>query len=461
VPRGEDGEFLSRPRFLALREFAPKNIVYHEGAKWESVSFQAPPGGLDERKSQKRFCYTCGAFCQPDLDLCPVCNTRFDGQNSLVATILDMPNVRTRRRERITSEEEERRRRGYELELFYQFPPETDGRSRLEADVVVHGRTVLRLVYVPAATLLRVNHGWRGAGRQGFSVDFDSGEIVSADNAHDRTRTRAGRMENVRLAVQAVQNMLLVRLVHGQLRNPETEATLQYALQRGLERVFQLEEAELAGERVGRDQHRAILFYETSEGGSGVLQRLIDEPNALANVAQEALEICHYDAAGADLKPNCVAACYECLLSFNNQLEALLLDRRQVRQVLLELAASQTLARFAGRSWQEHLAWLRSLTDSRSALERDFLNVLARGHCRLPDEAQKPIREPYCIADFFYHPNICIFCDGSVHDVPGQRQKDENIRRELRHRGYRVIVIRYDQDIEQQIREFPEVFGIL
>jgi hypothetical protein len=50
VPR-EDGEFISRPRFLALREFGPNNILYHEGAKWEVVSFQSPPGGLEERRS--------------------------------------------------------------------------------------------------------------------------------------------------------------------------------------------------------------------------------------------------------------------------------------------------------------------------------------------------------------------------------------------------------------------------
>jgi len=30
VPRG-NGEFIPRARFLALREFAPGNIVYHEG----------------------------------------------------------------------------------------------------------------------------------------------------------------------------------------------------------------------------------------------------------------------------------------------------------------------------------------------------------------------------------------------------------------------------------------------
>src|SRR6185295_7137062 len=62
VPR-EGGEFISRPRFLALREFGPNNILYHEGAKWEVVSFQSPPGGLEDRRSQKRFCRGCGSFC--------------------------------------------------------------------------------------------------------------------------------------------------------------------------------------------------------------------------------------------------------------------------------------------------------------------------------------------------------------------------------------------------------------
>jgi hypothetical protein len=49
--------------------------------------------------------------------------------------------------------------------------------------------------------------------------------------------------------------------------------------------------------------------------------------------------------------------------------------------------------------------------------------------------------------------------DGSVHDEPAQASHDGEVRRELVARSYRVITIRHDRAILEQVQDHADVFG--
>lgn len=122
--------------------------------------------------------------------------------------------------------------------------------------------------------------------------------------------------------------------------------------------VFQLEEGEVLGEPLpARDNRRAILAYEATEGGAGVLSRLIEDAHALGRVARVALTLMHFEdvdtaiAAGdaALLRDRegeaCVRGCYRCLLSYYNQPDHELIDRTstEARQLLIDLARGSVI----------------------------------------------------------------------------------------------------------------------
>ena len=123
---------------------------------------------------------------------------------------------------------------------------------------------------------------------------------------------------------------------------PAVIASLQAALKRAIEVKFQLESMELAAEPLpNKEERRSILFFEAAEGGAGVLRRLLEVPENLAQVAKVALEICHFDpSTGEDLrrspgaKEDCEAACYDCLMNYGNQMDHEILDRQLIRDIL-------------------------------------------------------------------------------------------------------------------------------
>jgi len=220
------------------------------------------------------------------------------------------------------------------------------------------------MAYGAGATITRLNKGLRRRADKkilGFRIDPVSGywarneEEDADERALDPT---ASPRQWIVPSVQDRKNALLFQPVGDRL-SEVTLATVQQAILRGIEAVFQLEEGEMLAEPMPtRDARNGFLLYEATEGGAGVLTRLVGQETSLATVARRALEIMHLavgdgpwpdSISGLSDQPGtaCVAACYRCLMSYYNQPEHELLDRRDedARTMLLRLARARTVPR--------------------------------------------------------------------------------------------------------------------
>lgn len=464
-------EFLSRPRFLAVTEFGPRSIIYHEGARFEVHQVILPPAEQDGLPlARAKLCDQCGYLHEVleggGPDLCEHCGAELD---LAMVDLLRLQNVQTRRRDRISSDEEERQRQGYEVRTGVRFDRTSGHRV---ADILRSDGTDLgRLDFGAAATLWRVNLGWsrRAAGSPpGFGLNLRNGRWEKNDQAPlpdpDEPIVAGADVKRVIPFVEDRRNCLLfhpaVTLDLGEA------ASLQAALKRGIQAVYQLEDQELSVEPLpSMNDRRVLLFFESAEGGAGVLRRLLD-PGQLAEVAKAALDLCHFDpGTGDDLghapgsAEPCEAACYDCLLSYGNQRDHRLLDRQRVRAILMELAAAAVRPEAAPNA-ADHLSALRRLCQS--SLEEEFLDLLEDQGRRLPSHGQRLVEAAGARPDFLYErEQVSIFIDGPVHDEDHVAAKDQRARENLIDLGYSVLVFRYDEQGEWDalMDAFPSTFG--
>ena len=123
----EADEFLSRPRFLAISEFGPRAVVYHEGSRYVINKVILPVREEAGLTREAKICRTCG-YLHPlsgtaGPDLCESCRAELPGA---MKGLLRLQNVSTRRKDRINSDEEERLRLGYELKTAVRFSEHGD-----------------------------------------------------------------------------------------------------------------------------------------------------------------------------------------------------------------------------------------------------------------------------------------------------------------------------------------------
>ena len=252
---GKNQRYIQRARFLAISEFGPQNLVYHEGRAFRvdrallKDAGDGPDGMLTTQS--RAICKTCGAGHPGEHpEKCHVCGSALGGA-ILVHNLYRIENVGTRPAERITSNDEDRKRQGFELQTTFSF--ESAGSTSRQIVRDPKGE-IATLDFAQAARISRINKGLRrrkDKEKVGFLINPKSGVWVGEkkENGDDDNRPDTLRQLVVPL-VEDRKNALLLRFPGRWLaelgpENRTTLATIQHALARGMEAVFQLEEGEI------------------------------------------------------------------------------------------------------------------------------------------------------------------------------------------------------------------------
>lgn len=340
---------LQRPRFLAIAEFGPNSLVYHEGKAYRCNRAKLPAGTRDSDNllvtGTVRCCNECGAAHSSETaERCIVCDAALT-EDGRLSKLYRIENVDAVPGARITANDEDRQRRGFELRTIFEWDPARQDNLLLKS---AEGPLVA-LRYGPQTKLSRANLGLRRRAEQqsiGFDIDTISGRWLKneAQGEDEGADPKGARRQSIVPVVEDTKNALLLKFDRHIELDRRQMATLQHALVRAIEAEHVLEAGELLGEPLPtRDNRRAILFYEASEGGAGVLKRLMEGPERWRRLAEVALDMMHYRLGAKGVEPKddaCVAGCYRCVLSYYNQPDHELIDRRDpvVTDLLLRLA---------------------------------------------------------------------------------------------------------------------------
>lgn len=453
------GEFLSRPRTIALREYGPLNTIYHSGRKYQvnqltSQSIEASLfSGAISRKA--------GYFLPPDqkgLEVCPFSGARLSeaGNKDLVGDLLEMGESRAIPKHRITCEEEERLARGYDLRTYFTVDAGHLDRIR-KATLTSAGEPLLNIRFIPAARLREINFGWRTHSKgEGFPIVTTTGiwkGKVPEPKPDDPEPPTPMRL--IKLTTSDTADALYIEPMKALGLDAAGVLTLQYALLRGIGQLFQVEPSEIGSESLGQAEAPNILLYEAAEGSLGVLTQFVNDPTILRQVVEAAVQILRYDDTTYT-----APASYDDLLSYYNQRDHQKLDRFLIKDALAKLLSCQIDLHGvrSDEDYETHYKRLCATLDPASTLERDFVDFLHAQSLRLPDSAQKSVPELYCKPDFYYDLNTWIFIDGSPHDRLEVRERDTELRQRMRALGHDVLVYHYRDNMETFVTSRPDVF---
>lgn len=466
----EDGQYISRPRALAIREFGPRNSLYYMGNKF--MAGRMPVNDLNSQLGRAKISLATGYILTDqngdyDQNMDPFAQIELNSDNNreLLHNLLELSECRADEQGRITCEEEERMREGFQIDTFFTMKGNLNSVKKLKATVA--DKELLEISYLPAVSLYKINRKWRTSDAQGFHMEENSG-IWKKPSAVTNAATGLNPVSliNVQLFTDYTADAIYIKpLKNLNLASQQDGAiTLLYALKRAIENIFQVESREIGAEIMGKEEEPNIMIYEAAEGSLGILKQIIKDPLIFRRIAEEAFDICHFNKSTDDQQPFGVAS-YHDLLSYYNQQYHQQISRYDIKYALENLIrADYTIqSNNAFDSYEQQFEYLMNLVDQSSTTEAQLLKYLHKNKLRLPDSNQYDLRPKGCntIPDFLYNTEVhaCIFCDGIHHDPDHVIQLDAQKRACVENLGYEVIVWHYKTPLQELVNQYPHIFS--
>jgi len=455
------GEFVSRPRYVALGEFGPRNVIYHDGAKYrvDKIILNEAEAKLEKAKISPFTGYIMMKD-QFNYQVDPITNQELNAgmDDQIHVDFVEMPEARAYELQRITCQEEERSRRGFQINTYFSL--DSGFESTTEAQVNLGDHLLLHIHSMPSTRLVHVNFKWKSSSESGYALHLKNGRWQSRKDENDEAKS--DDIRRVKLYTTTTANTLYIQPVGtlGLEGGSAGTITLMFALKRAIEQVFQVESNEIGVASVGAEDNPNILIYESSEGSLGVLSQIVERPEAYRAVMNEAFNLCFLKDGIEVPDDELTPASYDDLLSYYNQVYHHIIDRRLIRSALKRLMDSSitVIENKSFDSYEDQYQKLQAARDQSSSTEDDFLKYLKKHGLKLPDEAQPQIQNMYVKPDFFYKPNVAVFCDGKPHDDLVTKMEDEEKRKALKTSGYQVISWYYKDKLDDVVARRPDIF---
>lgn len=445
---------IPRDQTIAVSEYAPFNFIYVDGSVHQVKLGHLLPGkGVVEKFRVCPICNDLHIGSEAELTNCKNCGA--DLISIHPQRYISMPDMVATSKFRITADEEERQRRGFKVEPYYR-----KGKKIRRFHLKNKNKTLAEMTFERNGKIVFINYGPNPSAPGETVHPFNFCKVCnqwlspheiekhySTDSSSKKRCPQGGKItdliENVSLNVQTLHDVITFTLPNNSSGNTHSFAiTLAYALKYAIALTLDLEDSEIDCHVQVDDKNKkaTILLYETSEGGTGTLESLLNI-NVLRTITKRALELIHVNPDGSEKKNACVSACYDCLLTFYNQRYHKELDRKLIKDFLFDFL---NIDKIVGATNAEHYDELIKICNNN---ERIVLEEIKNQGLRLPDDVHKIIfidGSPILEADFYYSPNIVVLVDGSVHYLKYVKEMDDEKRKKIKSANYIVVVVKVE-----------------